>query len=107
MFTMRQRDTTSDTQNEEGLFEEDLLEMLNALYKEKNKRIPLDLFLYSGQFYLGQYSIDSIETAIIELDSNGYPDAIECRLELTKYPTSQETGTTNLSSNEYFRLANV
>lgn len=106
-FRMKQRNTRSDTQNEEGLFEEDMLGMLDAIYGEKNKRIPLDLFFYSGQLYMGQYSIDSIETTILELDSNGYPDSVEVSLELTQYPDSQWTGTTILSQDQYFKLANI
>jgi hypothetical protein len=106
-FTMKQRDIYSETQTEEGLFEEDMLRTLDALYGEKNKRIPLDLFFYSGQLYLGQYSIDSIDTAIIELDSNGYPDSVEVSLELTKYPDSQWTGTSFLTQKQYFKLANI
>lgn len=106
-FIMKQRNIYSEIQMEEGIFEEDLLRMLDALYGEKNKRIPLDLFFYSGQLYLGQYSIDSIDTAIIELDSNGYPDSVEVSLELTKYPESQNTGTNLLTQGQYFKLANI
>jgi len=106
-FTMKQRDIRSDTQKEENLFEADILKTLDALYAEKKKHIPLDLFLNSGQLYLGQYSIDSINVDIIDLDSSGYPDSLEVGLELTKYPRSQETGVSLLDSGTYLRLANI
>lgn len=106
-FMMKQRDTTQDVQNEEGIFEGDMLEMIDAIFAEKNKRIPLDLFFYSGKLYMGQYRIDSIDSQIIEFDSNGLPDSVEISLELTKYPRSQETGVGILSKNDYFRLKNV
>lgn len=105
-FMMKQRENTQ-TQNDEELFEEDLLAVLDELYYEKNTHVPLDLFFNGGKLYMGQFSIDKIDPVILEMDQFGNPNLIEVRVDLTKYPESQETGVSFLTSEDYFRLKNL
>ena len=84
-----QRDINEITQNEDEVFEEDLMGTLNALYAEKNKATPLDLIKNNGELLIGRFSINRVEITETETDNKGMPIKLTVKLDLESFPDSQ------------------
>lgn len=70
-FSLVQRDLNEDTQQEQQVFEEDIIETLNYLYKQQNSGTPLDLVIRNGELSLGFYTINKILVGVSEFDTIG------------------------------------
>ena len=70
-FEIVQRDLNEDTQQEQQVFEEDIIGTLNHLHKQQNSGTPLELVLNNGELSLGFYTINKIAMGVSEFDPNG------------------------------------
>jgi phage protein U len=88
-FDMVQRDINEDTQQEQQVFEEDIVASLNYLYQQKNSGTPLELVLNNGELSIGFFSINKIALGVTEFDPNGRFYRSTQTLDLEEYAPEQ------------------
>jgi hypothetical protein len=88
-FDMVQKDVNEDTQQEQQVFEEDIIGSLNYLYEQKNSSTPLELVLNNGELSIGFFSIKKITLGVTEFDPNGRFYRSTQTLELEGYAPEQ------------------
>ena len=90
-FSIFQRDLNNETQTDEQIFEDDILETLNMIYDLKKSKDPLPLIRNNGEYLVDYFSIQKVEWSETDVDSKGMPWAIQINSELEGYSETQVT----------------